>query len=152
MPEQAQVSINGAIFSRYECQICCAVKLWIKNADNTVPSDDTLSYIVRRLRGFCVESHPPCQNIVPQIQRHSEEGVRSIYMSVYVNRSHWEREARRVYADSGLWKQNEEIVKRFVPKLYILLFSGVPKTEMLRQIRRQKPRPRNGYHTDQNPL
>ncbi|KAL9076162.1 MAG: hypothetical protein Q9161_001209 [Pseudevernia consocians] len=110
MPETAQVIINGATFSRYECQVCCAIKLWIKNANRAVPSDETLGYIVNSLRGRVDGTAMPCQNIVPQIQRHSQEGVRSIYMSVYVNKSHWDREAHRVYY---AWlKQNDNIVKR----------------------------------------
>ncbi|KAL9069045.1 MAG: hypothetical protein Q9161_005803 [Pseudevernia consocians] len=93
MSESAQVTINGAIFSRYECQVSCAIKLWIKDSNNATPSDDNLGYIVKFLRGTDDETVLPCQNIVAQIRRHSEEGVRSIYESVYVNKSHWEREA-----------------------------------------------------------
>lgn len=110
MSEPAHVTINGTTFSRYECQISCAIKLWIKNANNAVPSDDTLGYIVNSLRGRVNGTALPCQNIMAQIQRHSQEGVRSIYMSVYVNQSHWGREASRVYY---AWlKQNDNIVKR----------------------------------------
>ncbi|KAF6233861.1 hypothetical protein HO173_008073 [Letharia columbiana] len=108
--EPAQITINGATFSRYECQVACAIKLWIKNANSAVPSDETLGYIVNSLRGKVNGTAMPCQNIMPQIQRHSQEGVRSIYMSVYVNKSYWNREASRVYY---AWlKQNDNIVKR----------------------------------------
>ena len=114
MSEPAHVIINGATFSRYELEVVCAIKLWIKNANNAVPSDEILGYVVNSLRGKVNGTPPPCQNIVPQIQRHSQEGVRSLYMSVYVNKSYWDREANRVYY---AWlKQNDNIVKRFVPE------------------------------------
>ena len=93
----AQVIINGAAFSKYECEICCAIKLYIRDVNNAVPSDDTLGYIINSMRGEVNGSPLPCQNIIPQIQRHSQEQVRSIYMSVYVNKSFWGREANRVY-------------------------------------------------------
>lgn len=110
MADFQHLTINGATFSRYECQISCAIKLWIKNANNAAPSDETLGYIVNSLRGKVSGTGLPCQNIMPQIQRHSQEGVRSIYMSVYVNKSHWGREANRVYY---AWlKQNDNLVKR----------------------------------------
>ncbi|CAD6574789.1 MAG: hypothetical protein ASARMPRED_006914 [Alectoria sarmentosa] len=110
MPEPAQVTINGATFSRYECQLACAINLWIKNANKAVPSDETLGYIINSIRGKVNGTGLPCQNIIPQIQRHSQEGVRSIYLSVYVNKNHWERQANRVYY---AWlKQNDNLVKR----------------------------------------
>ena len=112
MSEAQHLTINGATFSRYECQVSCAIKLWIKNANNAVPNDETLGYIVNSLRGKVNGTALPCQNIMHQIQRHSQEGVRSIYMSVYVNKPHWAREANRVYY---AWlKQNDNLVKRFV--------------------------------------
>lgn len=122
MSAPAQVTINGAVFSRYECEVSCAIKLWIKNANNAVPSDETLGYIINSLRGRVNGTALPCQNLVPQIQRHSQEGVRSIYMSVYVNKSYWGREASRVYY---AWlKQNDNIVKRFVPEVHVLPWDG----------------------------
>ena len=118
MSVPAQINFNGVIFSRYECEISCAIKLFIKNANSAVPSDDTLGYIVNSLRGFNGTAMP-CQDILPQIQRHSQEGVRSIYMSVYVNKSYWHREANRVYY---AWlKQNDNIVKRSVPEFHLML-------------------------------
>ena len=114
MSVPAQVIINGVAFSRYELEVVCAIKLWIKNANNTVPSDEILGYVVNFLRGKVNGTPLPCANIVRQIQRHSQEGVRSIYMGVYVNKSYWDREAHRVYY---AWlKQNDNIVKRFVPE------------------------------------
>ena len=121
MSAPAQITFNGATFSKYECEISCAIKLWIKNANNAVPSDDTLGYIINSLRGFNGTAMP-CQNIVHQIQRHSQEGVRSIYMSVYVNKSYWQREASRVYY---AWlKQNDNIVKRSVAEYHSNLLSN----------------------------
>ena len=116
MSAPAQVIINGVTFSKYELEVSCAIKLWIKNANNAVPSDETLGYIVNSLRGNAGTSLP-CQNVVPQIQRHSQEVVRSIYMSVYVNKSYWGREASRVYY---AWlKQNDNIVRRLVSQLLV---------------------------------
>ena len=97
----AQFIINGATFSKYECEICCAIKLWIRDANNAAPSDKILGYIIKSMRGKVNGSPLPCQNILQQIQRHSQAQVRSIYMSVYVNKSYWEREAIRVY-NAGL--------------------------------------------------
>lgn len=120
MSEQAFINFNGATFSRYECQIACAIKLWIRNANNAVPSDDTLGYIVNSLRGKVNGTALPCQNIMAQIQRHSQESVRSIHLSVCVNKTYWEREANRVYY---AWlKQNDNIVKRFVAALHLPSF------------------------------
>ena len=135
MSESAQVTINGAIFSRYECQVSCAIKLWIKDSNNATPSDDNLGYIVKFLRGTDDETVLPCQNIVAQIRRHSEEGVRSIYESVYVNKSHWEREASRVYIGLGFLMQKHNIAKRSVSELCTWLCGGVLKTDSVRQIR-----------------
>ena len=111
MSEPDKITLNGATFSRYECQVCCAIKLWIKTANKAAPSDDSLGYIVNSLRGKVNGTAMPCKNILDQIKRHSEEGVRSIHLSVACNESHWAREASRVYY---AWlKQNSEIVKRF---------------------------------------
>lgn len=111
MSESAQVIINGATFTRYELELVCAIKLWIKDANNTVPSDENLACIVNSLRGKVNGMAPTCQNIVPQIQRHAQEGVRSIYMSVYVNKSYWAREASRVYY---AWLKRNERSRRKV--------------------------------------
>lgn len=125
MSTPAQVTINGATFSKYELEVSCAIKLWIKNANSAVPSDETLGYIINSLRGKVNGTAMPCQNLVPQIQRHSQEAVRSIYMSVYVNKSYWGREASRVYY---AWlKQNDNIVKRFVPEALLLENSGLTR-------------------------
>ena len=120
MSVPAQITINNATFSRYECEVSCAIRLWIRNANNASPSDETLGYIVNSLRGRVNGTALPCQNLTQQIQRHSQERVRSIYMSVYVNKSYWEREARRVYY---AWlKQNDNLVQRSVPGIHLLLF------------------------------
>ena len=121
MSTPAQVIFNAVSFSKYELEVSCAIKLWIKNANSAVPSDETLGYIINSLRGRVNGPPLPCANLVPQIQRHSQEAVRSIYMSVYVNKSYWEREASRVYY---AWlKQNDNIVKRLVPKVPLPLMN-----------------------------
>ncbi len=109
MSEPTQVRINDATFSRYECQISCAIKLWVKPVNDVPPSDDTLGSIVRCLRGKFDERTLPCRDIVHQIQYHSEESVRAIYMKVYINRLYWEREANIVH-DRWL-KQNDVITE-----------------------------------------
>lgn len=116
MSENAQVTINGATFSEYECQISCAIHLWIKDANDEPPSDDTLGHIVQNLRRKLDKTALPCQNMVHQIQRHSEEGVRSIYTNVHLNQAHWKREASVVY-DKWL-EQNEPMIEMYVPKFY----------------------------------
>ena len=121
MSTPAQVIFNGASFSKYELEVSCAIKLFIKNANNAVPNDETLGYIINSLRGRVNGTPLPCANLVHQIQRHSQEGVRSIYMSVYVNKSYWGREASRVYY---AWlKQNDNIVQRLVIEIDLPLVS-----------------------------
>lgn len=88
--------MNEVTFFRYECRVCCAIKLWIKHANNAVPSDD-VGYVVKSLCGNINRTTLTYQNFVPQIRRHSQGGVRSTYISVYVNKNHWAREASRVY-------------------------------------------------------
>lgn len=117
MAEPAQIAINGANFSRYECQIACAIKLFVKNANNAVPTDETIGFIINSLRGIVNGVPLPCNTIVSQLQSHPLEGVRSCYMSVYVNRGHWEREAGRVWY---AWlKQNNNVVKRCVSSCFL---------------------------------
>ena len=133
MSAPAQVTLNGATFSKYELEVSCAIKLWIRNANNAIPSDETLGYIVNSLRGKVNGTAMPCQNLLPQIQRHSQEAVRSIHISVYVNKVYWEREANRVYY---AWlKQNDNIVKRFVPEAHLLLRDGEFKTDAEARLR-----------------
>ena len=49
--EPANVSLNGRTFSRYECQIAMAIKLYIRNSNNETPSDETVGVIINSLRG-----------------------------------------------------------------------------------------------------
>ena len=108
MPASAHATINGATFSKYELELVCAIKLYIKNANNAVPNDEILGDVVNSLRGKVNRTGLPCLNIVPQIQRHDREEVRAIYLSVYVNKSYWDREANRVY--SAWLKQHDTLV------------------------------------------
>ena len=49
--EPAYISLNGWNFSRYECQVAMAIKLYIRNSSNAVPSDETIGVIINSLRG-----------------------------------------------------------------------------------------------------
>ena len=49
--EPAYVFLNGWNFSRYECQVAMAIKLYIRNSNNAVPSDETVGVIINALRG-----------------------------------------------------------------------------------------------------
>ena len=49
--EPAYVSLNGWNFSRYECQIAMAIKLYVRNSNNAIPSDETVGVIINSLRG-----------------------------------------------------------------------------------------------------
>lgn len=49
--EPTNVSLNGWNFSRYECQIAMAIKLYIRNSNNETPSDETVGVIINSLRG-----------------------------------------------------------------------------------------------------
>lgn len=49
--EPTYVSLNGWNFSRYECQVAMAIKLYIRNSNNAVPSDETVGVIINSLRG-----------------------------------------------------------------------------------------------------
>ncbi|KAL2047597.1 hypothetical protein N7G274_000639 [Stereocaulon virgatum] len=60
-----QATINDHTFSRYECQIACAIQLYIRNANGEVPSDDTLGYIINHLRGQVGGKPLPCTAIAP---------------------------------------------------------------------------------------
>lgn len=83
--EPMQVTINHHIFSRYECTIACALQLYIKNANNQRPSDDTLGFIVKSLRGEINGEPLPCQSMVYIIQHYEVEAVRAIYLSVRIH-------------------------------------------------------------------
>ena len=77
-----QAVLNNHTFSRYECQIACAIQLYIRNANNQIPSDDTIAQIIRYLRGQTSGPAPPCANLVILIQHHSREDHRALYLSV----------------------------------------------------------------------
>ncbi len=78
----ARIYINNHAFSRYECEIACAIQLFIRNANNKVPTDETLGFIIKALRGEINGESLPCQSMVSMIERYDTESVRSIYLSV----------------------------------------------------------------------
>jgi len=80
--EPMQVMINDHIFSRYECEIACAIQLYTRNANNQIPSDDTISFIIKSLRGEVNGETLPCQHMVFVIEHYEIEAVRAIYLSV----------------------------------------------------------------------
>lgn len=49
--EPTHISLNGWSFSRYECQIAMAIKLYILNSNSATPSDETIGVIINSLRG-----------------------------------------------------------------------------------------------------
>lgn len=57
--EPTNVSLNGWTFSRYECQIAMAIKLYIRNSNNETPSDETIGVIINSLRGQVNGVSPP---------------------------------------------------------------------------------------------
>ena len=57
--EPAYVSLNGWNFSRYECQVAMAIKLYIRNSNNATPSDETVGVIINSLRGQVNGVSPP---------------------------------------------------------------------------------------------
>lgn len=77
-----RICINNFVFSKYECQIACAIQLYIRNANNNVPSDETLGFIIKALRGDINGVPLPCQNMVYVIEHYDTEAVRAIYLSV----------------------------------------------------------------------
>ena len=77
-----QATLNNHTFSRYECQIACAIQLYIRNANNQVPSDETIAEIIYYLRGQTSGWPPPCANLIILIQHHSREDHRALYLSV----------------------------------------------------------------------
>lgn len=79
-----QATINSHTFSRYECQIACAVQLYVRNANGQVPNDETLSYIIKYMRGQVGGTPLPCQHFVIEVQYHGREDHRAIYLSVYI--------------------------------------------------------------------
>lgn len=84
MEPLVQISINDHLFSRYECEIACAIKLYIRNANNNIPSDETLGFIIKSLRGEVNGEPLPCQDMAFVIEHYETEAVRSIYLSVCV--------------------------------------------------------------------
>ena len=77
-----KVRINNHLFSMYECQIACAIQLYIRNANNKVPTDETLGFILKALRGEVNGEPLPCQRMVSVIEHYDTEAVRAIYLSV----------------------------------------------------------------------
>ena len=49
--EPTHIFLNGWSFSRYECQVAMAIKLYIRNSNNVTPSDETIGVIINSLRG-----------------------------------------------------------------------------------------------------
>ena len=81
--EPQRITLNGHVFTRYECEIACAIQLYIRLANNKTPSDETLGCIIRDLRGRINDPIPPTQNMVLLLQYHEREDHRAIYLSVY---------------------------------------------------------------------
>lgn len=80
--EPQQITLNDHVFTRYECEIACAIQLYIRLNNNIIPSDETLGCIIRDLRGHVNNPIPPTQNMVLLIQYHEREDHRAIYLSV----------------------------------------------------------------------
>ena len=80
--ESMRVRINNHVFSKYECEIACAIRLYIRNANNRIPTDETLGYVIKALRGDINGDPLPCQDMVYVIEHFDNEAVRSIYLSV----------------------------------------------------------------------
>lgn len=49
--EPTHITLNNYTFSRYECQIAMALKLYTRNPLNATPSDETVGVIINSLRG-----------------------------------------------------------------------------------------------------
>ena len=80
--EASHITINGQVFSRHECEIACAIKLYVKNASNQTPSDETMGYVLRCMRGEVNGIPLQCHQMVHAIEHYNTEAVRSIYLSV----------------------------------------------------------------------
>lgn len=76
------ITINHHTFSRYECEIACALQLYIRNANGQKPSDDTLGLVIKSLRGEVNGEPLPCGGMVWGIEHFASEGVRAVYLSV----------------------------------------------------------------------
>lgn len=124
--DPSRIVINNHVFSRYECEVACAIQLYIRNANNQKPSDETLGFIIKSLRGEVNGVPLPCANMVYNIEHDVSEPVRAIYLSVccnisvsstllkrsqvYCNRDYWYPEARKVWY---AWlAQNDALVRR----------------------------------------
>ena len=83
-----RVRINNHVFSKYECEVACAIQLYIRNANNRVPTDETLGYVIKSLRGDINGDPLPCQDMVYVIEHFENEAVRSIYLSVCIDILH----------------------------------------------------------------
>lgn len=80
--EPQQISLNDHVFTRFECEIACAIQLYIRLANNKIPSDETLACIIRDLRGHINKPIAPTENMVLLLQYHEREDHRAIYLSV----------------------------------------------------------------------
>ncbi|MCJ1455125.1 hypothetical protein MMC28_005479 [Mycoblastus sanguinarius] len=108
--ELQQVTLNGEVFSKYECKIAVAIKLYIRNSNNQTPSDESLGYVINSMRGIVGGEPMCCYDIVNLLQRHPREDHRSIYLSVYCDKKFWEPAAREAWM---IWlRQNDELVQR----------------------------------------
>ena len=84
--------LNEHLFTRYECEIACAVQLFIRAANNNqLPTDKDLARVLGHLRGrdgftgvADRETLPPTTNMVLSLQYHEREDHRIIYLSVCV--------------------------------------------------------------------
>ncbi|KAL9076163.1 MAG: hypothetical protein Q9161_001210 [Pseudevernia consocians] len=112
--EPAYVCLNGWNFSRYECQVAMAIKLYIRNSNNATPSDETVGVIINSLRGQVngYQVPAPIYNVVSTLQSHRLESHRALYLQVYCARQYWQQEATNVWY--AWMRQNDALVQRFV--------------------------------------
>lgn len=108
--EPAYVALNGWNFSRYECQVAMAIKLYIRNSNNATPSDETVGVIINSLRGQVNGVPAPIYNVVSTLQSHRLESHRTLYLQVYCARQYWQQEATRVWY--AWMRQNDALVQR----------------------------------------
>ena len=107
-----QVTLNGQTFSKYECKIAIAIKLYIRNNNNQTPNDESVGYVMNFMRNIVDGVPMNCEGILPKLRGHAREDHRAIYLAVYCDRRFWESTARDVWMD---WlRQNDEIVQRSV--------------------------------------
>lgn len=108
--EPTCVSLNGWNFSRYECQVAMAIKLYIRNSNNATPTDETVGVIINSLRGQVNGVPAPIYNVVSTLQSHRLESHRTLYLQVYCARQYWQQEATNVW--NAWMSQNDALVQR----------------------------------------